>query len=364
VARTQLPFDGDLVLDNETANSIPLGTTCTVDFPYDDGGLADEDKVAASVRVISRNAVAVNRTITVYYDIEESRSYRLLGTATVSPHQELVFPAGVTRTFKRLGLRAVLTSSSPTNTPVLVALGLRYFPTPKLYRYYSFAAMLPAGSTPLGSDSTQNAKRVMDDLWSIRMSGTPTEFYDRWGDFHAARIIQLGEKDVKDERERVPETQFPVLLLETLPGSAAPETETTAWLAPAAAGAMLPLALPWNPVTYGSYATAAKTVTNPGSLDQYPTWKIYGQMSYVSLVNTTTGKTLTLENISIPPGMVITIDTTPGRQTIFREDGSDASGYLASGYTFWPLAPGDNVITVTQAGTHDGARVELLRGIV
>jgi hypothetical protein len=364
VARTQLPFDGDLVLDNETANSIPLGTTCTVDFPYDDGGLADEDKVAASVRVISRNAVAVNRTITVYYDIEESRSYRLLGTATVSPHQELVFPAGVTRTFKRLGLRVVLTSSSATNTPVLVALGLRYFPTPKLYRYYSFAAMLPAGSTPLGSDSTQNAKRVMDDLWSIRMSGTPTEFYDRWGDFHAARIIQLGEKDVKDERERVPETQFPVLLLETLPGSAAPETETTAWLAPAAAGAMLPLALPWNPVTYGSYATAAKTVTNPGSLDQYPTWKIYGQMSYVSLVNTTTGKTLTLENISIPPGMVITIDTTPGRQTIFREDGSDASGYLASGYTFWPLAPGDNVITVTQAGTHDGARVELLRGIV
>lgn len=363
VARTQLPYDGDLVLDNERNNTIPLGTTCSVNFPADDGALADEDKVAASVRVISRNLNAGAQEIAVSYDFEESTVYTTLGVARVSPRSELVWPSSVDRTYRRCSLQANLSSTSQTNTPVLVALGLRYFPNPKLYRYYSFAAMLPAGTTTLGPDSTQNAKRAMDDLWDARMNGAPVEFYDRWGEFHAVRIIKMGEKSVKDEKARVPETQLLIQLLETIPGSALPETITTTFLAPVGSSGMLNVdvdAPGWNPF-YSSYDSQTVTIANGGSLTVYPLWKIWGQMSYVSLVNTGTGATLTLTNMNIGPGGYILIDANPSRKTVTRDTGEDASDLLAAGYDFWGLTPGSNTISVTMGGTHEGAKVDLIR---
>lgn len=91
-------------------------------------------------------------------------------------------------------------------------------------------------------------------------------------------------------------------------------------------------------------------ITNEGTVESYPVWKIVGPGSIVELINARSGRTFRL-NLPTPLGSgdVVTIDTARGLVT--DQLGNNLYQYVTAD-DFWPLEPGDNTVrlVLTSAG--------------
>lgn len=203
-----LPLDGDSPVDDPAARFTASGT---LDLPDIDFEFPDEPKILFSIRVISDDLVPASRTIAVRASYDGA-AYVLLGTVSVSPSQELQFPAATN--VRRVGLRFTLTTDASTATPKLLAVVLRGSINPKLYRIWGFQVKLPTGSLASMTDDLQNPYTVLSNLWAARTAGTPVTFKDRWADTWTVRILRLREAETIREPQSVPETVLDVQLLE------------------------------------------------------------------------------------------------------------------------------------------------------
>ncbi len=101
------------------------------------------------------------------------------------------------------------------------------------------------------------------------------------------------------------------------------------------------------------------TVENYGQGVAWPYWVITGPGTNPTLTNDTTGEELA-SNISLADStQILMIDTHPGVSTVFREDGSNQWGTIASDSVLWALAEGVNHVTMSMGSTGAGSALQL-----
>jgi hypothetical protein len=113
----------------------------------------------------------------------------------------------------------------------------------------------------------------------------------------------------------------------------------------------------------GSFLTSSGilssfSILNDGDVDAWPVWTLTGPMTNPVFTDTTTGYALTM-TIVLTAGQVLTIDTRPGFKTVKREDGSNQFAILSSASVLWPLARGNNVITLVATATTTASKVQV-----
>lgn len=208
-----LPLDGDSPLDDTACRYTSTGTLIT---PEIDLGFPDETKIFYTVNVVADALVPAAQQIQVEFSVDGS-AYTSLGTVSTSPSQELTFPAQTTG--KRMKLRFTLTTTSNTLTPILLGCSVRMSLNPKLYRVITFDAKLPTANAEHGGFNLRNAKTDMDTLWSMRRTGFPFNFTDRWSQLWTARLLKVEEKEGSREPNATPETLLTLTILEIAAGA-------------------------------------------------------------------------------------------------------------------------------------------------
>ncbi|MFD7552971.1 phage tail domain-containing protein [Streptomyces sp. NPDC059835] len=105
------------------------------------------------------------------------------------------------------------------------------------------------------------------------------------------------------------------------------------------------------------------TISNPGDIEAWPVWKLYGPIKSFSLQ----GPHGDLIKASppadgsdlVPSGRVLTIDTRPGRKTVKDDHGLNYWATLDTNPEFWSVEPGDSTAAVTVVAGTDKAAVVL-----
>lgn len=105
------------------------------------------------------------------------------------------------------------------------------------------------------------------------------------------------------------------------------------------------------------------TISNPGDIEAWPVWKLYGPIKSFSL----TGSAGELIKASppedgsdlVPVGRVLTIDTRPGRKTVKDDHGLNYWAALDTNPEFWSVEPGDTTAHVSVVAGTDRAAVVL-----
>jgi hypothetical protein len=101
---------------------------------------------------------------------------------------------------------------------------------------------------------------------------------------------------------------------------------------------------------FGS-ATTTHTLVNSGDVESWPVWTLHGIFTAVTLLNNTTGDTVTITK-TLTSTQIITVDTNPFVKSVKREDGSNQfSSITSTPPSLWSLAPGNNSVTVTITGS-------------
>lgn len=97
------------------------------------------------------------------------------------------------------------------------------------------------------------------------------------------------------------------------------------------------------------------TATNHGTIDAFATATITGPVGTPTLVNVSTGDELPVD-IALAAGEQLDVDFDLHLVTV---GGASVRSALLSGYRWWTLAPGDNVVRLEGYGTDGGTRLEL-----
>lgn len=107
--------------------------------------------------------------------------------------------------------------------------------------------------------------------------------------------------------------------------------------------------------TSGTAETAGDdTITNRGTAATYPVITVTGPGLLRQIVNTTTGKGLYFNNLTLLSGEVITMDLRPGRISMTSTFRGSVLGYVLPGSSYdFPLMPGSNRIATFIDGTTD-----------
>jgi hypothetical protein len=99
-------------------------------------------------------------------------------------------------------------------------------------------------------------------------------------------------------------------------------------------------------------------VVNTGDVHAYPIWTIQGPASGISIVNTTTGKSLGLTangGVTLTAGQSLTIDSRPASQRttlqIIDQDGVSYYNRVVVGTAPWWVKSGANNFTISATGT-------------
>lgn len=100
--------------------------------------------------------------------------------------------------------------------------------------------------------------------------------------------------------------------------------------------------------------TGSATITNNGTADTYPVWKVYGASTGFTLTNTTTGLAIVYDDslpgaASIGGGDYVEIDTFRNTAYLNGDEGNRKPGIDLLQTDFFPLVPGENAITITGA---------------
>lgn len=100
---------------------------------------------------------------------------------------------------------------------------------------------------------------------------------------------------------------------------------------------------PWTfPLSFGGGGGGSVYMTNQGTVTAYPTITLTGPVISPVITNATTGQTIQL-SLTLLTGDTLVIDTR--ERTITQGGSTNKIGSLATGSTFWGLAPGENLIT-------------------
>lgn len=100
------------------------------------------------------------------------------------------------------------------------------------------------------------------------------------------------------------------------------------------------------------------SVLNPGDLEAWPVWTIEGPASNVVISNQTTVYSLTLST-TISDGQSVTIDTRPGAKTVLNDAGTSLFSSLSATSVLFPLARGENHLTVAMDSTTSESAIRL-----
>lgn len=119
------------------------------------------------------------------------------------------------------------------------------------------------------------------------------------------------------------------------------ETETGGW------GAAVPVGFFANKTISPGGTLASATLYNPGDVEVWPVWNIYGPVTAATVgIN---GRNITVP-FTVAGGEVLTIDTSPRVQTAML-GGTDRTGDL-TGIDFAPLPPGEvSSLTLSMTGS-------------
>lgn len=217
IGRVVLPVDGDGPITDTTGNC-RFCSSGTLDTPAISNGFPDEDKIDFSVRVVHDNLNPGAQDIAVWAS-NDGAPYTYLGNCVAGNASQIDFPTGTVT--KRMGLRFVLTTTTPTITPILLAYSLRVSINPLLYREWNFVAEPAIHQMPWGGDDQQNIQTIVSTFWQARSSGLPFQFQDRWGDLYITRLLRFTESHVRQEAQRPPEVQltFDLLWMANGPGN-------------------------------------------------------------------------------------------------------------------------------------------------
>ncbi|GAA0579382.1 phage distal tail protein [Streptomyces crystallinus] len=89
---------------------------------------------------------------------------------------------------------------------------------------------------------------------------------------------------------------------------------------------------------------------NDSSVEAWPVWTVTGPLTGLALENVTTGQSFRLrDNVSVPAGKALVIDTRPGIKSV-QLDGANAWPQMTTDSALWPLRPGKNRLRVTASG--------------
>lgn len=125
---------------------------------------------------------------------------------------------------------------------------------------------------------------------------------------------------------------------------------------PAVAGVYLPIQLPAQLPQSGIYATYA--ANNPGHVPTPVEIVLTGPASGPRFINTTTGRTIGLNNLVLTAGSRLVLNTHPHSRRV-QVDNVDRWDFLTE-TSFWPLAEGLNSIMLDVGGTGPGTTLTLL----
>lgn len=102
-------------------------------------------------------------------------------------------------------------------------------------------------------------------------------------------------------------------------------------------------------------------VTNAGDADAWPVIRITGPCSNASVIHVASGRTLALPTLNLTAGQWVELDTRPGYRTVTRENGGNASTYLApsSRIDLFSLPPGTSEMRWTAFDGTNTARLRL-----
>lgn len=100
-------------------------------------------------------------------------------------------------------------------------------------------------------------------------------------------------------------------------------------------------------------------IDNQGDVDSYPTWTFIGPFTQVTLGNSTTGKSFTLNYTAATSANTLTVVTDPGESYVQDESGTNRWDALTAGYSLWPLTPEINTINVALVGAGVGTSARM-----
>lgn len=107
-----------------------------------------------------------------------------------------------------------------------------------------------------------------------------------------------------------------------------------------------------------SQIVVADTIVNGGDTITWPVWQIFGPgggAGGIVLTNNTIGQSISFMTTSLGSGESIIIDTRPGFKLVTKQDGSNLFGDLDPTSVLWPLARGNNSISLQLNGGTAGA---------
>ncbi|MEV3860709.1 phage tail domain-containing protein [Streptomyces sp. NPDC050095] len=98
-------------------------------------------------------------------------------------------------------------------------------------------------------------------------------------------------------------------------------------------------------------AGEALTISNPGDIEAWPVWKLYGPIKSFTL-DSPDGDSITASPPSdgtdlVATGRVLTIDTRPGRKTVRDDRGVNYWAKLDAAPQFWSVEPGDTSASIS-----------------
>lgn len=103
-------------------------------------------------------------------------------------------------------------------------------------------------------------------------------------------------------------------------------------------------------------------IQNLGDGEAPPIWRINGPITAPRLLNFSTGFALDLSNdggLNLIDGQYLDIDTNPARPSVRLFDGTNGFHFLTTGSALWPLAIGDNHMSVQSGGAAPGTRISM-----
>ncbi|MFI2663284.1 phage distal tail protein [Micromonospora carbonacea] len=262
--------------------------------------------------------------------------------------------------------------------------GVEWYLNPPGRDLFSLNAVTGYGLTPIAIQSRPAARggvqvtgvrrQARNLTWPVRIRGkTHLEFLQRWRDLAESFALTMWDGPGLFRLVRPDGTAREVLAYyqsgwEGEPGQGQTEdTPTLSLFCPdglwrdsqpitlsRAYGETVDYLDPFPNISSGDVLGATE-MTNPGTVEAWPTWTLTGPATQLVATNNTLGQQFTI-NYALSAGQTITITTDPGR--VLGPSGEMLGGALQRpGSTLWRLRPGVNDLEFTVAGSGPGTTI-------
>lgn len=149
------------------------GGPYSIKFSKIDNDLAEVPKAYKDLIVVSEGLSSTTK-ISVYYMVDDSGTWVLLGDVTTSPQQVLPFGSGEAISAKQLWLRFDFSTTDSSKTPKLKEVYLRYMPRPATIYAVSAQIVVEDNIKLLdGTKSSARSQTLLRELMALVDSKTP-----------------------------------------------------------------------------------------------------------------------------------------------------------------------------------------------